>query len=215
MNTIFTLGDETSEKMKLNLDELYEKKQQQDLNTLSLYNKILGRIHTKIKTVSRQQTKEQFCWYVMPETMIGVPKYDHGACTAYIIDNLQDNGFIVKYTHPNLLLISWANWCPSYVRSEIKKKTGVVIDGNGRRLDLDENGKVIHGGNNGSNGVLIEIQTRLEFQDLTIAELNDVITDQQKQLDRLSRRLEMLGDNLKVLEASVETEQDDEKPPHY
>jgi len=152
MNTIFTLGDETSEKMKLNLDELYEKKQQQDLNTLSLYNKILGRIHTKIKTVSRQQTKEQFCWYVMPETMIGVPKYDHGACTAYIIDNLQDNGFIVKYTHPNLLLISWANWCPSYVRSEIKKKTGVVIDGNGRRLDLDENGKVIHGGNNGSNG---------------------------------------------------------------
>ena len=71
------------------------------------------------------------------------------------------------------------------------------------------------GGNNGSNDVLIEIQTRLEFQDLTIAELNDVITDQQKQLDRLSRRLEMLGDNLKVLEASVETEQDDEKPPHY
>ena len=152
MNTIFTLGDESSEKMKLNLDELYEKKQQQDLSTLSLYNKILGRIHTKIKTVSRQQTKEQFCWYVMPETMIGVPKYDSGACTAYIIDNLQDNGFIVKYTHPNLLLISWANWCPSYVRSEIKKKTGVVIDGNGRRLDLDENGKVIPGGNNGSNG---------------------------------------------------------------
>ena len=71
------------------------------------------------------------------------------------------------------------------------------------------------GGNNSSNDVLIEIQTRLEFQDLTIAELNDVITDQQKQLDRLSRRLEMLGDNLKVLEASVETEQDDEKPPHY
>jgi len=140
MNTIFTLGDESSEKMKLNLDDLYEKKQQQDLNTLSLYNKILGRIHTKIKTVSRQQTKEQFCWYVMPETMIGVPKYDHGACTAYIIDNLRDNGFIVKYTHPNLLLISWANWCPSYVRNEIKKKTGVVIDGNGRRLHLDDKG---------------------------------------------------------------------------
>lgn len=66
-----------------------------------------------------------------------------------------------------------------------------------------------------SDDLIIEIQTRLEFQDRTIAELNDVITDQQKQLDRLSRRLEMLGDNLKVLEASFETEQDDEKPPHY
>ncbi len=66
-----------------------------------------------------------------------------------------------------------------------------------------------------SDDLIIEIQTRLEFQDRTIAELNDVITDQQKQLDRLGRRLEMLGDNLKVLEASVETEQQDEKPPHY
>jgi len=71
------------------------------------------------------------------------------------------------------------------------------------------------GRNDAGNAVLVEIQTRLEFQDLTIAELNDVITDQQKQLDSLSRRLEMLGDNLKVLEASVETEQHDEKPPHY
>ena len=135
MDTIFTLGDATSESTKLNLDDLYERKQQQDLNTLALYNRILARIHTRIKTVSRQQTKEQFCWYIMPETIIGVPKYDYGACTAYIIDQLRENGLIVKYTHPNLLLISWATWCPSYVRNEIKKKTGIVIDGTGNRID--------------------------------------------------------------------------------
>jgi hypothetical protein len=137
MDTIFTLGESSNESHKLNLDELYEKKQQQDLNTLGLYNRILGRIHNRIKTVSRQQTKEQFCWYVMPETIIGVPKYDYGACTAYIIDQLRENGLVVKYTHPNLLLISWKTWCPSYVRNEIKKKTGVVIDGNGKRLDKE------------------------------------------------------------------------------
>ena len=135
MDTIFTLGDATDESMKLNLDDLYERKQQQDLNTLSLYNRILARIHSRIKTISRQQTKEQHCWYIMPETIIGVPKYDYGACTAYIIDQLRENGFIVKYTHPNLLLISWANWCPSYVRNEIKKKTGIVIDGTGQRIE--------------------------------------------------------------------------------
>ena len=138
MDTIFTLGEATNESHKLNLDELYEKKQQQDLNTLALYNRILARIHNRIKTVSRQQTKEQFCWFLMPETIIGVPKYDHGACTAYVIDQLRENGFVVKYPHPNLLLISWAAWCPSYVRNEIKKKTGVVIDGNGKRLDKEE-----------------------------------------------------------------------------
>jgi hypothetical protein len=138
MDTIFTLGEATHETMKINLDDLYEKKQQQDLNTVALYNRVLGRIHNRIKTISRQQTKEQHCWYLMPETIIGVPKYDHGACTAYIIDQLKTNGFVVKYTHPNLLLISWANWCPSYVRSEIKKKTGLVVDSAGNKIDKDD-----------------------------------------------------------------------------
>jgi hypothetical protein len=141
MDTIFTLGDNTTdESIKINLDDLYERKQQQDLNTLTLYNRILARIHTRIKTVSRQQTKDQFCWYIMPETIIGVPKYDYGSCTAYVIDQLRENGFIVKYTHPNLLLISWATWCPSYVRNEIKRKTGIVIDGTGNRIEkIDKN----------------------------------------------------------------------------
>ena len=137
MDTIFTLGDATEENVKINLDDLYERKKQQDLNTLSLYKRILSRIHSRIKTISRQQCKEQHCWYLMPETIIGVPKYDHGACTAYVIDQLKENGFIVKYTHPNLLLISWADWCPSYVRAEIKKKTGIIIDGTGNHVDKD------------------------------------------------------------------------------
>ena len=74
----------------------------------------------------------------MPETIIGVPKYDYGACTAYIIDQLKENGFMVKYTHPNLLLISWASWCPAYVRSEIKKKTGLVLDSAGNKITKED-----------------------------------------------------------------------------
>jgi hypothetical protein len=138
MDTIFTLGDANDEQIKLNLDELYERKQQYDLNTLSTYNKILSRIHNKIKVLSRQHINDQHCWYTIPEMIIGVPKYDHGACTAYIIDKLRDNGFVVHYTHPNLLFISWKNWVPSYVRAEIKKKTGVVIDGHGNKVEKNE-----------------------------------------------------------------------------
>ena len=59
MDTIFTLGEASQDQIKLNLDDLYERKQQQDLNNLSLFNRILARIHNKIKLVSRQQTKEQ------------------------------------------------------------------------------------------------------------------------------------------------------------
>jgi hypothetical protein len=131
METIFTLDDEADD-IRMDLDELYEKKKQYDLNTVTTYNKILKRIHHRIKNVSNQHIDVQYCWYVVPEVMIGVPRYDNGACIAYVIDKLQENGFIVKYTHPNLLFISWKHWMPSYVRQELKKKTGIQIDGMGK-----------------------------------------------------------------------------------
>ena len=109
------------------------------MNTLSIYNKILARIHNKIHITSRQHTTNQFCWYLIPEMMIGVPRYDHGACIAFCIDKLRDNGFMIRYTHPNLLLISWKHWIPSYVRSEVKKKTGVNIDGYGNKIIKNNN----------------------------------------------------------------------------
>jgi hypothetical protein len=135
MANIFTLENVSDFSEKLNIDELYEKKRQYDLNKLELYNKILNRIHVRIKTTSRQKIDEQFCWFVVPEVIIGVPKYDQGACIAYIIDKLKENGFNVKYIHPNTLFISWQHWVPSYVRSEIKKKTGMVIDEYGNKLE--------------------------------------------------------------------------------
>lgn len=124
---------------KLNLDELYERKQVRDLNTLETYNKILNRIHIRIKTVSRHQINEQFCWFIIPEIMIGIPKFDHKECIAYIIHKLQDNGFKIRYIHPNLLFISWKHWIPTYVRNEIKKKTGIIIDGYGNKIEKNEN----------------------------------------------------------------------------
>jgi len=141
MANIFTLENVSDFSEKLNIDELYEKKRQYDLNKLELYNKILNRIHVRIKTTSRQKIDEQFCWFVVPEVIIGVPKYDQGACIAYIIDKLKENGFNVKYIHPNTLFISWQHWVPSYVRSEIKKKTGMVIDEYGNKVvdEMEEN----------------------------------------------------------------------------
>ena len=127
--------DNNDESLKLNLDELYTKKQEQDLNILNNYNKILIRIHNKIKYVSKNMINDNCCWYLMPEMVIGIPKYDYRDCTAYIIEKLQTNGFIVRYTHPNLLFISWKHWIPTYVRNEIKKKTGNAIDEYGNILN--------------------------------------------------------------------------------
>mgnify|MGYP003326361802 FL=1 len=138
MNTIFTTDDPENYVDKLNLDELFEKKQIHDLATTKNYNAILNRVHTKIKLTSRQQIDVHYCWFVIPEVMIGVPKYDVATCISYVIDKLQENGFNVRYTHPNLLLISWQHWVPSYVRTEIQKKTGVKIDGYGNIIKDEE-----------------------------------------------------------------------------
>jgi len=138
MNTIFTTDDPENYVDKLNLDELFEKKQIHDLATTKNYNAILNRVHTKIKLTSRQQIDVHYCWFVIPEVMIGVPKYDVATCISYVIDKLQENGFNVRYTHPNLLLISWQHWVPSYVRTEIQKKTGLKIDGYGNIIKDEE-----------------------------------------------------------------------------
>ncbi len=139
MANIFTLENIDDFSEKLNIDELYEKKRQHDLTQLALFNKILNRIHVRIKTISRQSKDEQFCWFVVPEMIIGVPKYDQASCIAYLIDKLKTNGFNVRYIHPNALFISWMHWVPSYVRSELKKKTGIVINEYGQKVDeLDE-----------------------------------------------------------------------------
>lgn len=141
MNTIFTTDDPENYVDKLNLDELFEKKQIHDLATTKNYNAILNRIHNKIKLTSRQQLDIHYCWFIIPEVMIGVPKYDIATCISYVIDKLQDNGFNVRYTHPNLLLISWDHWVPSYVRTEIQKKTGIEVDGYGNIINKESEDK--------------------------------------------------------------------------
>ena len=139
MANIFTLENVSDFSEKLNIDELYEKKRQYDLNKLTLFNKILNRIHVRIKTTSRQKTDEHFCWFLVPEVIIGVPKYDQPGCIAYLMDKLQENKFNVKYVHPNTLFISWIHWVPSYVRTELKKKTGIIINEFGEKIDETNN----------------------------------------------------------------------------
>ena len=98
MNHLFYKDDDENMQLKVNMDELYEEKQKKDLNKVETYNKLLSRIHIKIKTVSRQRIDNQWCWYLMPEVLIGSPNYNFSDCLSYIIYQLQENGFVVKYT---------------------------------------------------------------------------------------------------------------------
>ena len=136
MAFLYVNDEETT--AKINIDELYEKNQRRDLKQLSIFNKILNRIHRRITTTGRTKTNEKHIWFTVPEYIFGEPVYDKSECIAYIVTKLEDNGFHVRYMHPNTLFVSWMHWVPAYVRNEIKKKTGNVVDQFGNLVKKNE-----------------------------------------------------------------------------
>jgi len=136
---LYTNDEETTQ--KVNIDGLYENKQKRDLKQLSIFNKILNRIHTRIKITGRNhKIGETHIWFAVPEFIFGEPIYDKGDCIAFLVMKLQDNGFLVKYVHPNTLFVSWSNWIPAYVRTEFRKKTGKIMDEKGNVTEVREDG---------------------------------------------------------------------------
>ena len=119
---------------KINLDSLYEKKEQKDLLKLKEYEKVLGRIQHRIKYTART-SKDEWCYFIMPEVVIGLPGYDVTEGLQFVMKKLNENGFKTQYTHPNLLLISWKHWLPHHVRAQVKTQTGISIDGNGNVIE--------------------------------------------------------------------------------
>ena len=137
MSSFLYVNDEES-RGKVNIDELYEKKQQRQLKQLSIFNKLLNRIHKRITMTGRNKPNDKHIWFIVPEYIFGEPLYDQGDCIAYLVNKLEDNGFQVKYVHPNAIFVSWVNWIPSYVRNEFKKKTGMVINEKGEVISKQE-----------------------------------------------------------------------------
>jgi len=66
---------------------------------------------------------------------------------------------------------------------------------------------------------IIDLETRIAHQEHTIGTLNEVLTDQQAQLTKLSAQVEALTDRVRALSAAVPSgdtgDPADEKPPHY
>jgi len=136
--SVFIHTDETDDIQKMNIDELFEKKQQRDLKERSIYNKLLNRVHSRIKFTSRSKRSESHIWFQVPQYIFGEPIYKQGDCIGYLVAKLEENGFHVRYIHPATLFITWANWIPDYVRTEIRNKTGMVIDEKGNIVKKEE-----------------------------------------------------------------------------
>ena len=76
----------------INLDDLYTRSRELYVNRLKTYQKILSRAHKKIKITSRQKHNDLFCFFVVPEFLVGIPTYDLFTCITYLIEQLGKNG---------------------------------------------------------------------------------------------------------------------------
>jgi len=129
--SIFIQTDEQDTVNKINIDDLFARKQRRDLKQVSIYNKLLNRVHKRITATTRGRSTDTHVWFNVPEYIFGEPVYDNADCTGYLVAKLDAEGFNVKYMHPNTLFVSWNDWIPSYVRNEVKKKTGILLDEKG------------------------------------------------------------------------------------
>lgn len=59
-----------------------------------------------------------------------------------------------------------------------------------------------------------DLEVRVMHQDKTIADLNDMITAQWKQLEVMERQLRRLGEELEAMETG-DAPAANQKPPHY
>ena len=153
MSCLLYIDDEEAQR-KLNIDDLYEKKRLRDLKQVEIFNKILNRIHKRITFTGRNKKNDKHIWFTVPEYIFGEPNYDKGECLGFLVAKLEDNGFYVRYMHPNTLFVSWEHWIPAYARNELKKKTGILVDERGNIIekkneeivdDNDPNSRLLNG----------------------------------------------------------------------
>ena len=91
----------------INIDELHKNQQDKLRKRYEIYEKILIRCHNKIKNTANHPDNMGFCFFEIPRYVYGTPLFDSKSCIVYMVNSLVKNGLDVRYTHPNLLYISW------------------------------------------------------------------------------------------------------------
>ena len=90
---------------QIDMKELYSTINQKTLKRMELYDSILKKCHSRILYNSGLQ--RTYCFYQIPEFVIGTPLYDVLELRNYIMNSLKTNGFEILYIEPNWLFIYW------------------------------------------------------------------------------------------------------------
>ena len=70
-----------------------------------VYDKILKKVYHKIKLTNKK--RQYKILFEVPNYVFGFALYNPKTCMVYIITTLRKSGLFVKFTYPNILIISW------------------------------------------------------------------------------------------------------------
>ena len=89
----------------INVNDIQNKQYNKDRYRMQVYKRLLERCYIKIKSAS--DNEEKFCLYIVPEYVFGEPIFKLPECILFMITNLKNSGFMIKYYKPNLIYITW------------------------------------------------------------------------------------------------------------
>lgn len=104
----------------IDIDSLNKTAKNKKIKRLKLFDDILKKIHSRI--IYQSNLEKTYCFYQIPEFIIGVPLYDVKKLTDYLIKSLKLNGFGILHIDPNWLFISWDEDLKK-IKKNKKKKT--------------------------------------------------------------------------------------------
>jgi hypothetical protein len=90
----------------INIDDLHKEQDGKQKIKEDVYEEVLKKCHRRILATSKLDNVK-YCFFTVPSYIYGIPLYDFKQCILYLVTALNKNGFEIKYTHPNLLYISW------------------------------------------------------------------------------------------------------------
>jgi hypothetical protein len=92
---------------RLEPKDLYDRRVKRDHARLRSYNTLLEQIYHRVYATSQLSGNTSSVLYTVPPFVLGLPKLDMEDCIVYLVWQLRQNGFEIRFTWPNLLYISW------------------------------------------------------------------------------------------------------------
>ena len=94
---------------QLHASTLFDARLKKDQARHKAYNQILEQALQKVAFSTTQPNQPTFVYYNVPPFVLGLPALDLQDCVVYIVHQLRNQGYEVRYTYPNLLWISWGH----------------------------------------------------------------------------------------------------------